>query len=268
MDMDEDQADTPVEMETPPEDKKGGDREIGAGKLVKLRAFNLFAAKVRDSIKDENPVASGHEIKRIVGQKWAQLDSGDKQEFIDVAQNENDLIEKLPVDPNAPKRRRRRRTKAEIEMEDGLRKRRGRPRKNGEGSNGEGSNGVVPEAEVEVEVEVEPKRRRMRQQEDASEKAVEVAYPSGKRYSGAVGGLFDAGSGYLVIVRVGDTDVVFRGVLFEPSNSRSHANDAAPSGVKFVRRNDAVVYPPGSASTSKQILGGPGLASGTMSLLK
>ncbi|CAM6101776.1 unnamed protein product [Calypogeia fissa] len=260
MDEEQSRSPSPVEMEVV-EDKKSADKEVAAGKLVKLRAFNLFAAKIRDSIKDENPVASGHEIKRIVGQKWAQLGIGDKQEFIDVAQNENDLIEKLPVDPNAPKRRRRRRTKAEIEMDDGVRKRRGRPRKNGDGANGDGSNGLIPETEVE------PKRKRVRQHDDSVGKDVDPAY-IGKYGSGMGDGSFDIG--YLVTIREGDTDMVFRGVIFDPYQSMAthNAHDAAP-GVKVARRNAAVVFSPsGPASSSKQILGGPGLASGTMSLVK
>jgi hypothetical protein len=212
--MDEDQEGTPIEVEATE------DKEVGPGKLVKLRAFNLFAARVRDTIKDENRAASGHEIKRIVGQRWAQLGYADKQEFLEEAQRENDLLEKLPVDPNAPKRRRRRRPKAEIE-DDGSRKRRGRPRKgendfngdntDGDGINGEGSNGAIPDEE-EV-----PKPKIPRKRANVTGKAVDSGH-GGKHGSGTVDGSFDAG--YLVTVRVGDTDILFRGVLFEPFVSR------------------------------------------------
>ncbi|KAG6546639.1 hypothetical protein Mapa_011828 [Marchantia paleacea] len=264
----EEQAATVLISDVPEEKKVAGEKEGSVGKLVKLRAFNLFASKIRDTIKDENPVANGHEIKRIVGQKWAKLGNQDKQEFIDVAQNETDLLGQMPVDPNAPKRRRRRRTKAEIELDDGSgfpKKRRGRPRKNGDAMRGEVSNGAVPS-----NGDGQPKRRRMRKQGDASGKAVDPAFV-GKCVSGTVDGSFDAG--YLVTVRVGDTDMVFRGVLFEPSIAMppNNTNDVAPN-VKLVRRNDGIVFPSagpmhsssGPASSSKQMLGGPMHSAGTV----
>eukprot|EP00249_Psilotum_nudum_P013682 c24458_g1_i1 orf=423-1103(+) len=72
----------------------------------------------------------------------------------------------------------------------------------------------------------------------------------GQPVHGVVDGSFDAG--YLVTVRVGDSDTVYRGVVFGPGMSipLSKANDVAPK-VKAAMRDDGkyVASPPPSSPT-------------------
>merc|ERR1739848_776702 len=44
-------------------------------------AFFIFANKVRDEVKAENPDASIGEIGKILGQKWGNLDESEKQAY-------------------------------------------------------------------------------------------------------------------------------------------------------------------------------------------
>eukprot|EP00250_Pteridium_aquilinum_P000346 c10387_g1_i1 orf=491-1180(-) len=66
--------------------------------------------------------------------------------------------------------------------------------------------------------------------------AVDSAFV-GQQVHGVLDGSFDAG--YLLTVRVGNTQTVLRGAVFEPSLSVpiSHSNDIAPS-IKFISRED------------------------------
>lgn len=65
----------------------------------------------------------------------------------------------------------------------------------------------------------------------------------GQSVHGVLDGSFDAG--YLLMVRVGDTDTVLRGVVFDPGLSVpiSKANDIAPN-VNLTRRDENILLPP------------------------
>eukprot|EP00249_Psilotum_nudum_P016089 c25651_g1_i2 orf=358-1131(-) len=74
----------------------------------------------------------------------------------------------------------------------------------------------------------------------------------GQQVHGVLDGSFDAG--YLLTVRVGGSQTVLRGVLFEPSLSMpiSKANDIAPN-VKFTMRDEHIVPSTGQHPTSMAI---------------
>lgn len=64
----------------------------------------------------------------------------------------------------------------------------------------------------------------------------------GQSICGVVDGSFDAG--YMLTVRVGDTDTILRGIVFEPGLSVpiSEANDIAPN-VKQIKRDESIPFP-------------------------
>ncbi|KAF6162874.1 hypothetical protein GIB67_021023 [Kingdonia uniflora] len=136
----------------------------------------------------------------------------------------------------------------------------------------QGTTSVVPE-------ELPVKRKRGRPRKDANLAHLEKASPSpvpnpvkrsrpivntdtapkpdnndmvGKVVSGVLDGSFDAG--YLLTVRVGDTNTVLRGVVFEPGLSVpvSGANDVAPH-IKMVKRTDVPL--PGGVDPSTRTPG-------------
>lgn len=92
----------------------------------------------------------------------------------------------------------------------------------------------------------------------AKRKKGEVAWPTvdssfvGQQVHGVLDGSFDAG--YLLTVRVANTQTVLRGAVFEPSLSVpiSKSNDIAPN-VRFIRRDEQVAplqYPVENTSTA------------------
>ncbi|XP_058094045.1 protein METABOLIC NETWORK MODULATOR 1-like isoform X2 [Magnolia sinica] len=81
--------------------------------------------------------------------------------------------------------------------------------------------------------EREEARRRRRRRTDSAARADSVLV--GQIVSGVLDGSFDAG--YLLTVRVGETDTVLRGIVFKPGLSVpvSAANDVAPHAKMFTR---------------------------------
>ncbi|XP_010251755.1 PREDICTED: uncharacterized protein LOC104593553 [Nelumbo nucifera] len=107
-----------------------------------------------------------------------------------------------------------------------VKRKRGRPRK-GESLNHGEKVSVTPGSDAE-------RRNRRRKIDAATDTNSNMV---GKVVSGVLEGAFDAG--YLLTVRVGNTDTILSGVVFEPGLSVpiSAANDVAPH-VKMFKRND------------------------------
>ncbi|XP_042489697.1 uncharacterized protein LOC122069691 [Macadamia integrifolia] len=105
-----------------------------------------------------------------------------------------------------------------------VKRKRGRPRKDGNLVRGEPASTSLPVTDMVRR----NRRRRVDQIDDAM---------VGQVVSGALEGSFDAG--YLLTVKVGNTNTVLRGVVFEPGLSVpiSVANDVAPH-VKMFKRNE------------------------------
>lgn len=142
-------------------------------------------------------------------------------------------------------RKRIRRSKAEMEADAAqvppVKRRRGRPRKTEAVTPGgeSGGDGVTPQKDADPN---KPKRQRKKKGEIPIPSAVDVSL-IGQQVTGVLDGSFDAG--YLLSVRVGNTDTVLRGVVFGPGLSvpLSKINDVAPS-VKHVRRDEKITSPP------------------------
>lgn len=85
-------------------------------------------------------------------------------------------------------------------------------------------------------------RKPRRKKSDITWPAVVDSDFIGKQVHGVLDGSFDAG--YLLTVRIGDSQTVLRGVVFEPSLCVpiSKSNDIAPN-VNLVRRNEQIVPP-------------------------
>ncbi|XP_057843372.1 uncharacterized protein LOC131052778 isoform X2 [Cryptomeria japonica] len=133
-------------------------------------------------------------------------------------------------------------------------RKRGRPRK---------THLLCSGGETSVQQQLEIKKKAKRKKLDASLSSFAENTFVGQEVHGMLDGSFDAG--YLLTVRVGDTDTVLRGVVFEPGLSVpvSQANDIAPN-VKMTRRDENTVA---ISSTSVPFLTAPVLNSpGTTSV--
>eukprot|EP00252_Welwitschia_mirabilis_P017108 TRINITY_DN379_c0_g1_i2.p1 TRINITY_DN379_c0_g1~~TRINITY_DN379_c0_g1_i2.p1 ORF type:complete len:257 (+),score=55.90 TRINITY_DN379_c0_g1_i2:450-1220(+) len=128
-------------------------------------------------------------------------------------------------------------------------RKRGRPRKN---------HALFPGDKALVPQRVEGKRKPRRKKMDSSGASFTDNAYVGQTVHGVLDGSFDAG--YLVTVRVGNTDTVLRGVVFEPRLSVpiSRMNDIAPN-VKLTRREENIVLPPGPSLSTQ----GPNFACAT-----
>lgn len=119
-------------------------------------------------------------------------------------------------------------------------------------------NGVPPPVPIVPGVPVlkpEPKPRKSRKKKGEVSGPVGVDMNLvGKTVTGVLDGSFDAG--YLLTVRVGDSETVLRGLVFGPGLTVpiSKINDVAP-GVKVVKRDESMALP---ASSPISVLGTPG----------
>lgn len=121
---------------------------------------------------------------------------------------------------------------------------RGRPRKSESATPGVPS-GATPQKPVQgptpKKSDTKPKRIRKRKGESAAPAIVDVALV-GQPVTGVLDGSFDAG--YLLSVRVGNTNTVLRGVVFGPGLSLpiSKMNDVAPT-VRHIKRDETIPPP-------------------------
>ncbi|XP_024368766.1 uncharacterized protein [Physcomitrium patens] len=124
-----------------------------------------------------------------------------------------------------------------------LKRRRGRPRKSElPPTSSSGKDAAAPQNARGAGTELaKPRKQRKRKGVEAAPASVDVSM-IGQQVTGVLDGTFDAG--YLLSVRVGNSDVVLRGVVFGPGLSvpLSRAPDVAP-GVKYVRREEKSLPP-------------------------
>lgn len=113
-------------------------------------------------------------------------------------------------------------------------RKRGRPRK---------SHVSYPGEKAHVPQRLDGKKKPRRKKIDSSTPSFPDNTFVGQSVHGVLDGSFDAG--YLLMVRVGDTDTVLRGVVFDPGMSVpvSKANDIAPH-VNLTRRDENILLPP------------------------
>lgn len=125
-----------------------------------------------------------------------------------------------------------------------VKRRRGRPRKSevaGVTPGGEsGGEFATPQKSTDPNKQKRP-RKKKGETPGGAPTIVDVSL-IGQQVTGVLDGTFDAG--YLLSLRVGNTDTVLRGVVFGPGLSVpiTKINDVAPS-VKLVRRDDKLVPP-------------------------
>lgn len=170
-------------------------------KSVNLRAFNLYAAKVRKETKDLNPGKTGYEIERLIGKKWAKLADDRRDEFVQQAQKEREeLLQQGLVKEDQGKARKKKR-KNEVDLL-ALALKQSKPE---------------DKATLLQHLPglVKPKKSKPGQHVDATEgDGSPAAALIGTPVSGVIDGMFDAG--YFVTLRVGEKRQAFRGVVFRP----------------------------------------------------
>eukprot|EP01018_Ginkgo_biloba_P010446 Gb_25823 [translate_table: standard] len=112
-------------------------------------------------------------------------------------------------------------------------RKRGRPRK---------THLLYPGEKALIPQRLDGKKKPRRKKIDSSLSSFTDNAFVGQTVHGVLDGSFDAG--YLLTVRVGDTDTVLRGVVFEPGLSVpiSKANDIAPN-VKLTKRDESILVP-------------------------
>jgi len=113
-------------------------------------------------------------------------------------------------------------------------RKRGRPRK---------QHLLYPGEKAHVPQRSDGKKKQRRKKIDSSMPSFPDNTFVGQSVHGVLDGSFDAG--YLLMVRVGDTDTVLRGVVFDPGMSVpiSKANDIAPN-VNLTRRDENILLSP------------------------
>jgi hypothetical protein len=122
---------------------------------------------------------------------------------------------------------------------------RGRPRKSVVGGAEGGGDGATPQRSAEggtpLKSDASLKKNKKKKSEVATPATVDVTLV-GQQVTGVLDGSCDVG--YLLSVRVGNTDTVLRGVVFQPGLPLpiSKLNDVAPT-VMHVKRDETILPP-------------------------
>jgi hypothetical protein len=200
------QSGTSLDREAPPPSRAGPPAQQPASaasmKSVKLRAFNLYAAKVRKETKDQNPSVLGYEIERLIGKKWAKLTEDERKEFMEQATKEReDMIQDGSIKPEMQEKARKKKRKNDSDLLALTSKQKWPQTKEGVLQHMPGL--------------VKPKKRSGERRVDASTgDGSAAAALIGTPVSGLIDGMFDAG--FFVSLKVGDKKQVFKGVIFRP----------------------------------------------------
>ncbi|GAQ89872.1 hypothetical protein KFL_005720020 [Klebsormidium nitens] len=170
-------------------------------KSVNLRAFNLYAAKVRKETKDQNPGKTGYDIERLIGKKWAKLADDERNEFVQQAQKEREELLQLGAVKEAQGKAKKKKRKNEVDLL-ALALKQSKP---------EDKETLLQH----LPGLVKPKRSKPGQHVDATGgDGSPAAALIGTPVSGMIDGMFDVG--YFVTLRVGEKRQAFRGVVFRP----------------------------------------------------
>lgn len=225
---------------------------------INLRAFNLYAARIRQQVRAEHPEFTGQEIERAIGQRWSAVDNTEREEYLEAARKERELLVKQGLaDPSPPVRKKRRKPE-EIEADRALmnvgKRKRGRPSK----SDTLARQAMVLAAQSGLSITDPSSIAAILASHGQSAEGSELLKKPRKKKGALVGtvqgnligqnvhgvldGTFDAG--YFLTIRVGSTDTILRGVVFAPGVAMplTKSNDAAP-GVGRLERTPGVKFP-------------------------
>ena len=72
-------------------------------KHVKLAAFNIFGASVREDFQKRRGNTSGRDVEKWIGQRWREMPESERQQYHDLAREELEMRGGVP----APKKKRK-----------------------------------------------------------------------------------------------------------------------------------------------------------------